>query len=103
MLGSVFSAVVGAAVWSLANVVYYGMKRRGQRGFGRFAAFWVGTPTTWITLFAVREEHGPSFAAHDDDAALFAEVRRDRALRDAPPPADADPTADHVPSDARSK
>jgi hypothetical protein len=82
MLGTLFSAVVGATVWALANVVYYDMKRRGARGFGRFAAFWVGTPTTWITLFAVRKARQPSFEDHDGDAALLAEVRRDRALRD---------------------
>ena len=83
MLETQFSAVVGAVVWGLANVVYYRMARRGERGFGRFAAFWVGNPTTWITLFWVREEKRPNFEAHGDDTALLAEVRRDRALREA--------------------
>lgn len=81
MLGSLLQQLVGAALWLLANAVYYDMRRKGQRNFGRFAAFWVGTPTTWITFFAVREGRQPTFDAIDDEALLFAEVRRDRALR----------------------
>jgi hypothetical protein len=38
--------VVAAIVWLVANVVYIDLKRKGVRGPTRFAAFWVGTPTT---------------------------------------------------------
>lgn len=75
-------ALVGAIVWALANLVYYDLKRRGVRNFARFAAFWVGNPTTWITLFVVPDGRQPTFeAAPDDDDALLREIRRDRALR----------------------
>jgi hypothetical protein len=74
---------VAAIVWLVANVVYIDLKRKGVRGFTRFAAFWVGTPTTWISLFAIHEGDTPTFAPSpdDEDAVLLAEVRRDRALR----------------------
>lgn len=82
MFGLFLKAVVGAILWALANVVYYDLKRKGVRNFGRFAAFWVGNPTTWITFFAVREGRQPTFhPPPDDDDALFAELRSDRALR----------------------
>jgi hypothetical protein len=82
MFGFFLKALVGAIVWALANVVYYDLKRRGVRSFGRFAAFWVGNPTTWITFFVVPEGRQRSLEAPaDDEAALLAEIRRDRALR----------------------
>ncbi len=82
MFGLFLKALIGAILWALANVVYYDLKRKGIRGFGRFAAFWVGNPTTWITFFCVPEGRRPSFAAPlDDDQALLTEIRRDRALR----------------------
>jgi hypothetical protein len=75
-------AILGALVWLVANVVYVDLKRKGIRGFTRFAAFWAGTPTTWISLFAVREGSQPSIDPPPDDEgeALLAEIRRDRAL-----------------------
>ncbi len=81
MLSLFLKAAVGAILWSLANVVYYDLKRKGERSFTRFAAFWVGTPTTWITFFAVREGNHPRFDTPDDDERLLAEIRMDRALR----------------------
>lgn len=74
---------IGAIVWLVANVVYADMKRKGVRGFTRFAAFWVGTPTTWITLFALPEAKQPTFHRVDDDdeLVLLDEIRRDRMLR----------------------
>ena len=82
MLGLFLKAVIGAILWALANVVYYDLKRKGVRGFGRFAAFWVGTPTTWITLFCVREGRLPKFEPPpDNDQMLLTEIRMDRALR----------------------
>lgn len=82
MFGFFLKALVGAIVWALANVVYYDLKRKGVRSFGRFAAFWVGNPTTWITFFVVPEGRHPAFEPPpDDEAALLAEIRSDRALR----------------------
>jgi hypothetical protein len=75
-------ALVGAIVWTLANVVYFDLKRRGVHGFTRFAAFWVGNPTTWITFFVVSEGRQPTFeAVPDDEDELLAEIRHDRSLR----------------------
>ena len=82
MLGLFLKALIGAILWALANIVYYDLKKKGTRGFGRFASFWVGNPTTWITFFCVPEGRHPKFEPPpDDDPALLAEIRRDRALR----------------------
>lgn len=83
MIGLFLKAVVGAIVWAVANVVYYDMKRKGVHGFTRFAAFWAGTPTTWITFFVAPEGRVHHFNTQDDDAGLLAEVKRDRARREA--------------------
>ncbi len=76
-------AILGGLVWSVANVVYLDMKRKGLRGFTRFAAFWAGTPTTWITFFAVPEGSTPTFnpPEEDEEQRLFDAIRRDRATR----------------------
>ena len=74
--------VLAAIVWLVANVVYFDLKRKGIHGFTRFAAFWVGTPTTWITLFAVPSGERPTFRPPEDEGQeLLAEIRRDRRLR----------------------
>jgi hypothetical protein len=75
--------LLGAIVWLVANVVYVDLKRKGIHGFTRFAAFWAGTPTTWISFFAVGEGGVAKFdaPADDDGLALLEEIRRDRALR----------------------
>jgi hypothetical protein len=98
----IFSAVVSLCGWSFANVVYYRMKRDGERGFGRFAAFWVGTPTTWITLFVVGRRPRPSFD-HEDDESLLAEVRRDRALREGGSVASVPASEEPMPPDPESR
>jgi hypothetical protein len=73
---------IGAAVWTLANVVYFDLRRKGVRGFGRFAAFWAGNPATWITLFMVREGRTEQIEPPpDDEDRLLREVRIDRELR----------------------
>ncbi len=72
---------IGAIVWLVANVVYVDMKRKGLHGFTRFAAFWAGTPTTWISLFALQDGQQPAFERSTDDDHLLEEIRRDRALR----------------------
>lgn len=76
-------ALIGAIVWVVANVVYVDLRRKGIHGFTRFAAFWVGNPTTWITLFAVPEGRQPTFhpVENGNDADLLLEIRRDRVLR----------------------
>ena len=75
-------AVVGALVWAIANGVYIDMKRKGVRGFGRLCAFWMGFPSTWVWLILIAEGAGPRLAVPlDDEEALLAEIRRDRALR----------------------
>ena len=73
--------VIAAIVWAVANIVYIDMKRKGVHGFTRFAAFWVGNPTTWITLFALEDGVAPSFEPDADDDELLDEVRLDRARR----------------------
>ena len=87
--------LLGALVWVVANVVYVDMKRKGIRGFTRFAAFWTGTPTTWISLFAIKEGSQRVIDPPPDDEgeALLADIRRDRALR----PGDLDGVPDHEP------
>lgn len=75
-------SVVSFIVWLVANVVYLDMKRSGARGIRRFFAFWLGSPTTWITLLFVREGSALRLEPPpDDEEALLAEIRRDRRLR----------------------
>lgn len=83
MIGPAVQALIAAIVWVVANVVYLDLRRKGIHGFTRFAAFWAGTPTTWITFFAVQEAKQPTFetGADDDERALLEAIRRDRELR----------------------
>jgi hypothetical protein len=75
-------AAVGAIVWTFANVVYLDLRRKGTRNFGRFAAFWVGNPATWITLFLVKERRVEQVEPPpDDDDRLLREIHVDRELR----------------------
>jgi hypothetical protein len=75
--------LVAAIVWGVANVAYLDLKRKGMRGFTRFAAFWAGTPTTWVIFLAVRDGKQSTFypPLHDDGEALLAEIRRGRESR----------------------
>jgi hypothetical protein len=93
-------ALLGALVWLVANVVYIDMKRKGKRGFTRFAAFWAGTPTTWITFFALPEGKPPTFdpPSYDEEEALLEAIRLDRASRGLEPGSG---EADHPEGDAR--
>jgi len=85
-IGLFLQSVVGAIMWTVANMVYFDMKRRGIRGFARFVAFWLGNPATWITFFMVPEGSTPVIEPPpDDEESLFAEVRKDRRLRAASP------------------
>jgi hypothetical protein len=85
----IVNAIIGAIVWGVANVVYVDLRRKGIHSFTRFAAFWVGTPTTWISLFAVRVRPPETFSVEDDGGEhLMAAIRRDRALRPGERPMD---------------
>ena len=76
-------ATVTAVVWAVSNLVYLDLRRKGIRGFSRFLAFWMGTPTTWVSLFMVPEGSQPMFEPPpDDEALLLREVRMDRLLRE---------------------
>jgi hypothetical protein len=76
-------ALVGAIVWVVANVVYIDLRRKGERGFGRFISFFAGFPATWLWLFTVPEGHAPRIEPPpDDDDRLLREIRVDRELRE---------------------
>jgi hypothetical protein len=92
-------AAVGAIVWTLANAVYVDLRRRGVRGFGRFAAFWVGFPATFLWMARVKEGRPlpsePSEDDSDDVDELLLEVRRDREARRLSGRSDDAKTAEH--------
>lgn len=73
--------LVGLFLWLVANAVYLGAVRRGEGGFRRLVAFWIGLPGTFVTLVAVKEGSQPVVEPPpDDEAALLEDVRRSRAL-----------------------
>jgi hypothetical protein len=82
-----FEAWLGSVVWILANVVYVSHVREGERGFKRFAAFWLGFPITLLSAFAVsesrqRRKHSDGDALDaEEEAELLREIHRDRLLR----------------------
>jgi hypothetical protein len=85
---------VGASVWLLANAVYYDMRRKDVKGFGRVVAFFAGYPLTWLTLFAVKEGQVAALQPpSDDDERLLREVQIDRKRRSLAPPSGANPEA----------
>ena len=83
MIVPFLQALIAAIVWVVANVVYLDLKRKGIHGFTRFAAFWAGTPTTWITLFAVPDGKLQNIRPRNEegDEALLEAIRRDREIR----------------------
>ena len=69
-------------LWVLANAVYVDMRRAGEKGFKRLAAFWLGWPGTFVGMFAVDEGSQPAVRHDDRDLrALVEEVRQDRLDR----------------------
>lgn len=71
--------VIGAIVWTFANVLYVDLRRKGARK-GRILSFWVGYPGTLISLFVVREGRTPQIEPpEDDEAALMREILADRS------------------------
>ena len=80
--GALVNSVVAGVIWVVANIVYFTRKSHGRRGFARLLAFWFGLPLTWATFFLMPEGRVDWIRPPpDDEEALFAEVRRDRALR----------------------
>lgn len=71
--------ILGLLVWTLANGVYFDMKRKGRTGFSRLAGFWVGFPMTLLWFFILPEGHEPEKLEPPDDAEdLLAEIRREK-------------------------
>ena len=76
--------VVGFLGWVVANVVYADFRRRGTRGFWRFIAFWMGSPTTFATLLLVPENVVEPVLESDEGLdELIGEIREDRREREA--------------------
>ena len=79
------SGLLGSFVWVAANFSYCAYVRDGQRGFKRFAAFWLGFPITLISMFVAphtRRLRAPRRSEIEEDHKLLLEIRRDRALRE---------------------
>ena len=77
-------SILGSLVWIVANVAYGAYVRDGDRGFKRFAAFWLGFPLTLCSGFLMPRRSGPRHPKRDEleeDRALLLEIRRDRARR----------------------
>lgn len=78
----IMGVVAGTALQWVATAVYANLRSLGERGFTRFLAFWFGAPYTVAALLLVREGSRDRVRPPpDDEAALFAEVRRDRVRR----------------------
>jgi hypothetical protein len=75
--------IVGAIVWALANAVYIDMRRKGTRGFGRFAAFWAGLPVNFVWMALVKEGKAALVEPPSDDygGELMREIWRDREAK----------------------
>lgn len=74
---------IGFFVWLIANWAYLDFRRNGIRGFKRVVAFFMGWPTTFLTLLLVVESRRPRIK--DDDEGLeelVREIRRDRLVRE---------------------
>ncbi|MGD2044957.1 MAG: hypothetical protein PVJ80_04730 [Gemmatimonadota bacterium] len=77
-MGFFLEAVIGAIVWTFANVLYVDLRRKGARK-GRVLSFLVGYPGTLVSLFVVREGQVPEIhPPEDDEEALLREIRADR-------------------------
>ncbi len=79
------SGLLGSVVWVAANFAYCAYVRDDERGFKRFAAFWLGFPITLISMFVaphMRRMRVPRRSEVEEDHKLLLEIRRDRALRE---------------------
>jgi hypothetical protein len=80
----VLEGLLTSIVWITANVAYRSCVREGERGFKRFAAFWLGWPGTFVSAFSVRRGKRVAKSEIDELAGekeLLMEIRRDRAHR----------------------
>ena len=83
--------LLGGLVWITANVAYGPMVRSGERGFRRFAAFWLGWPGTLVSYFVIKPTRRAAEPRVDnryrtqieleEERDLLLEIRRDQALR----------------------
>lgn len=81
MDGYFLESVVGAIVWTFANVLYVDLRRKGEEK-GRILSFLVGYPGTLISLFVVKEGQVPRIEpAEDDEERLLREIRVDREVQ----------------------
>ncbi len=79
------SGLLGSFVWVAANFTYCAYVRDGERGFKRFAAFWLGFPITLISMFAVPKTRRASVndrSELEEERNLLLEIRMDRIRRD---------------------
>lgn len=79
------SGLLGSFVWVAANFAYRSYVRDGERGFKRFAAFWLGFPITLVSSFVVphaERVRAPRRNELEEEHRLLLEIRRDRARRD---------------------
>ena len=76
--------ILGSLVWLMANLAYGSYVRDGERGFKRFAAFWLGFPVTLCSAFVIPRTRRLRVLRGDEleeERELLMEIRRDRARR----------------------
>ena len=76
--------ILGSLVWFMANLAYGSYVRDGERGFKRFAAFWLGFPLTLCSAFVIPRRRSITKSRRDEfeeEQELLMEIRRDRARR----------------------
>lgn len=74
-------SLIGAIVWTFANLIYLDLRRKGVRR-GRIIAFLVGWPGTFLSALTVREGQVARIEPPADDVdRLLREIRVDRELR----------------------
>lgn len=83
--------IFGLVVWVLANLVYVEMRRRGEGGFKRLVAFWLGLPGTFVGMLVVDRRALPPIREDDEGMhGLVEEIRRERRQHLPPRPGEAD-------------
>jgi hypothetical protein len=74
-------SLIGAIVWTFANLIYLDLRRKGVRR-GRILAFFVGWPGTFLSALTVREGQVAQIEPPPDDVdRLLRDIRVDRELR----------------------
>lgn len=73
--------LIGAIVWTVVNVLYIDLRRKGTKK-GRLLLFIAGYPATLFSYFLVKEGQAPQIEPpEDDEERLLREIRVDRELR----------------------